>query len=255
MRERVVEYLGSLPARPGGTAVVLNLIRGSKVRAAELIGALTEVVSDAQRRLDLARHGADEARHAYMLLRRMTEVGFHPLRLPPELDRVEGLLARCRARDVRQVSAEHGCVNEAELMELTAAALVWESDTVATLRASHAALDGDARTRTLIGAVLRDDERHVAYLGAWLARFEERFSRRAVKASLERLEALFEELSASCYGVLEESFERMAAADGGVGFATSAGPRAARIAARSAEVAGSSTARSRASTEPVSTTP
>jgi hypothetical protein len=234
---------------------VLNLIRGSKVRAAELIGALTEVVSGAPRRLELARHGADEARHAYMLLRRMGEVGVQAVRLPAEFDRVAGLLARCRARDMRQVAAERGCVNEAELMELAVAALVWEDDTVATLRASHAALDGDARTRTLIGALLRDDERHVAYLGAWLGRFEERFSRRAVKAALERLEALFEELSASCYGALEESFERVAAAGGGMGFPASAGPRAARIAARSAEVAGSSTARSRASTEPVSTTP
>jgi hypothetical protein len=209
--EQLVEFLRSLHARPGGTGAVLNLIRVSEVRGATDIAALSDLVSDSRIKLDLARHGYDEARHGYILLRRMDELGFKAFRLPAELDRVEGLLARSRARDVKQVYADRGSVSDAELMELLIAALIPEKDAIAKFRANFEALTDDHKTQSVIGSMLRDEDRHVAYLEHWLEWFEGRFSKRAVKAAHERLEDAFEQLTTVYYSGLTEYFERAAA--------------------------------------------
>jgi len=209
--EQMVDFLRAIHARPGGTGGLLNLIRGSEVRGAADIAALSELVTDQQAKLDLARHGFDEARHAYLLLRRMNEIGFAPFRLPLEVDRVDGLFSRCRARDVKQVYSERGWVGEAELMELLVASFIPEHDAVGKLRANFEVLAGDPGTQAVIGAIARDEERHVEYLGRWLQKFERRFSRRAVAATRERLEEVFQQQEVVYYAALQEYFDRAAA--------------------------------------------
>jgi len=207
---QLLEFLRALHARPGGTGALLNLVWASKVRAAADLSALSLLVSDAHVRVLLTRHGCDEARHAYGLARRMSELQFLPFRLSPQLDRAEGLLARCRARDVKQVYAERGWVSQAELMELTLAILILERDAAVKLRANHDVLDHDPETRALIGAILSDDQRHVGYLRERLEWFEGRFSRRAVGATRERLEEAFRQLTSVYYGALQDYFDRAA---------------------------------------------
>jgi hypothetical protein len=209
--DELVEFLRGIHARPGGTGAVLNLIRVSEVRGATDIAALTDLVSDPRIKLDLARHGYDEARHGYILLRRMDEIGFKAFRLPADLDRVEGLLARSRARDVKQVYAERGSVADAELMEVLIAALIPERDAIAKFRANVDALTDDHRTQAVIASMLRDEDRHVAYLQSWLGWFEGRFSQRAVKAAHERLEDTFEKLTTVYYSGLHQYFEQATA--------------------------------------------
>ena len=172
---------------------------------------LTELVVDARLKAELARHGLDETRHACLLLERMNELGFRAFRLPPPLDRVDALLARSRAREVRNVYADRGTVSEAELMELMVAAFVVKSDSVQKLGANLDALDGDERTRRLVAELLEDERRHVASLARWMGHFEDRFSRRAVARARERLEAAFVDLDAAYYGALREYFDRVAA--------------------------------------------
>ena len=208
---QLVDFLRSIHVRPGGTGAILNLIRVSEVRGATDVSALSDVVSDPKIKLDLARHAYDEARHGYILLRRMGEVGFRSFRLPPELDRVEGLLASSRARDVKQVYAERGSVEDAELMELLIAALIPERDAIAKFHANFDALTDDHRTQSVIGSMLRDEDRHVAYLESWLRWFEGRFSARAVKMARERLEDAFEQLTTVYYAGLNDYFARTAA--------------------------------------------
>jgi hypothetical protein len=208
--EQMVDLVRSIHARPGGTGAILNLIRASEVRGAADIAALSDVVTYPQLKLDLARHGADEARHAYLLLRRMGEIGFTSFRLPPELDRVEGLLERCRARDMKQVYAERGTVSDAELMEFLIAAYLPEREAVAKIRANWEALQHDVPTQAVLGSILKDEERHVAYLAQWIGWFEKRFSRRAVHAAMERLEHVLEQLGLVYYGALQEYFDRAA---------------------------------------------
>lgn len=208
--QQMVDMMRSIHSRPGGTGAMLNLIRASEVRGAADIAALSDLVTYPQLKLDLARHGADEARHAYMLLRRMGEIGFSSYRLAPELDRVAGLLDRCRARDVKQVYSDRGTVSDAELMELLIAAYLPERDAVGKIRANWEALERDQHTQSVIGSILKDEERHVAYLGQWIGWFEKRFSRRAVRATMERLEHVFEQVGLVYYGALQEYFDRAA---------------------------------------------
>jgi hypothetical protein len=208
--EQLVSYLRSIHSRPGGTGAVFNMIRASEVRGAADIAALTDLVSNPALRLDLARHGADEARHAYLLERRMGELGFPSFRLAPELDRVERLLERSRARDVKQVYAERGRVGDAELMEFIVAVYLAEKDAIGKIRANHEALAGDPKSQSVLGTILKDEERHVAYLASWTGWFEKRFSRRAVRAAAARLEDVLADVAFVYYGALQEYFDRAA---------------------------------------------
>ena len=140
----------------------------------------------------------------------MDELGFAPVRLPREMDRVEGLFARCRARDVRQVYEERSWLGEIELLDFLTAVLLPEEDAVAKLAANYDALQGDRRTQVLIGRMLRDDRRHVRYLRARLAQFGERFPPRVVARAEERLRGVLKELDVAYYAALEGYLARAA---------------------------------------------
>jgi len=208
--EQLVDFLRDLHARTGGTAAVLNLLRAGEVRGGAEVLVLSELVTDPQMRLDFARHAMDESRHAFLLLRRMQEFGFNLPRVPQALDRLETLSERSRARDFKQVYADRGPAGDAEVMEFMTIALIAEHDAATKLRANYDALAGDPRTQAVVGAILQDEARHIAYLNTWLERFEQRFSRRAVVAARERLEATYEELHGLYYGALQEYLERAA---------------------------------------------
>ena len=209
--EQLVDFLRDLHARTGGTAAVLNLLRAGEVRGGAEVLVLSELVTDPQMRLDFARHAMDESRHAFLLLRRMQEFGFNLPRVPQALDRLETLSERSRARDFKQVYADRGPAGDAEVMEFMTIALIAEHDAATKLHANHDALAGDPGTQAVVGAIRQDEARHIAYLNTWLERFEQRFSRRAVVAARERLEATYEELHGLYYGALQEYLERAAA--------------------------------------------
>ena len=114
-------------------------------------------------------------------------------------------------RDVKQVYTERGRVDDAELMEVLVASLIPESDAVGKLRANLEVLESDPGTQTVLAGIIRDEQRHVAYLSGWMERFERRFSPRAVAATRERLEEVFRQLDVTYYAGLQEYFERAAA--------------------------------------------
>lgn len=210
-RHEIAAFLESVHARPGGTGAILNLIRGAKARTAADVSLLADLVADPQLKLELARHAADETRHACLLLERMTELGFRAFRVPAQLDRTEGFFDRTRARDVRLVHAHRELVNEVELMELVVAAYVAKVERVRMLDANHGALAPDGRTRALLEEILIDERRHIAFLARWLERFEVRFSRRAVARARERLEAVLAQLDLAFHSALREYLARAAA--------------------------------------------
>src|SRR5204863_126152 len=83
---------------------------------------------------------------AYLLLRRMQELGFNLPRVPHALDRLETLSERSRARDFKQVYTERGPAGDVEVMELMIMALIAELDAVVKLRVNCDALGVCRRT-------------------------------------------------------------------------------------------------------------
>ena len=209
--EQLADFLRSLHARVGGTSAVLNLLRAGEVRRGSEVLVLSELVTDPQMRVDFAKHAMDESRHAFLLLRRMQELGFNLPRVPHALDRLETLSERSRARDFKQVYAERGPAGDVEVMEFMTMALIAEHDAATKVHANYDALVGDPKTQAVIGSILQDESRHVTYLNGWLERFGQRFSPRAVAAARERLEATYAELDGLYYGALQEYLERAAA--------------------------------------------
>jgi len=209
--EQMVDFLRMVHARAGGTGAILNLIRASEVRGGADLLTLTDIVTDPQLKTDLAKHAMDEARHSYLLLRRMDEIGFSCRRLPPELDRVERLAERSRARDPKHVYMQRGSMDDAELMEFVALAYIPERDGAGKIRANYEVLADDPGTQAVIASILRDEERHVQYLGEWMHRFESRLSPRFVATTLERLQDEFDQLDTAFYGAFHAYIERAAA--------------------------------------------
>jgi len=203
-RGELRDFIRSIHARPNGTGALLNLIRASEVRGAADLTCLADVTADDELRLDVTRHAADEARHAYLLVRRMRDIGFSPSRLPVPVDRTEGIVARCRARDAKRVYIERGMFREDEVLETLLAATLAEQDALPKLEANYEALGDDPQTQAVIGSILRDEYRHVAYLGDWMARFERRMSSQAVRLIRERLEEAFAELNLLFYASFED---------------------------------------------------
>lgn len=207
----LVEFLRSIHAGPGGTGAILNLIRAGKVRATADATLLSDLVDGTQLRIELAAYALDEGRHAYHLLLRMHEMGFAASRVPLELDRVDGLFARSRAREVGRVYADRVGIHEADLLELVAATSIAKEDSRRKIRANCLALAAGDPTLEILRSMLADERRHADWLADWLARFERRFSRRAVQRTIERLSAIFAELNATYYQALGMYLGRAAA--------------------------------------------
>jgi len=201
---QLVDFMRSIYARPNGTGAILNQIRASEVRAAVELSALTDVIADEQLRLDVTRHALDESRHAYILVRRMHDIGFAPSRLPVPVDRTEGLMKRCRGRDVKQVFDQRGMLDDVEVMEMLMAASIAERDALPKLKANYEALRNDPRTQAVIGSILHDENRHVAYLTEWVERFEKRVPAEVVQETRERLDSAFEDVNALFFGALDD---------------------------------------------------
>ena len=62
--EQMVDFLRTVHARAGGTGAILNLIRASEVRGGADLLTLTDIVSDPQLKMDLAKHAMDAAAEA-----------------------------------------------------------------------------------------------------------------------------------------------------------------------------------------------
>jgi rubrerythrin len=207
-QSQLLEFIRAIHARPNGTGALLNLVRASEVRGAADLSALTEVIDDDALRRDVTRHAADEARHANILVRRMNEIGFAPFRLPEPVDRTEGIAKRCKARDPKTVYAARGIFDPEETYEILLAASIAEKDAVPKLQANYTVLESDPRTQATIGSILRDEGRHVEYLGDWVARYERRLSAGFVAETRNRLMEAFVELNMIFYAAFEEYLVR-----------------------------------------------
>jgi rubrerythrin len=207
-RSELLEFIRFVHARPRGTGALLNLIRASEVRAAADLSCLAEIVADEPLRLDVTRHAADEARHAYILVRRMNELDFRPSRLPVAIDRTEGLVARCHARDPKRVYEARELFCDEEVLEILAAAAIAERDALPKLEANYEVLADAPQTQAVIGSILRDEHRHVRYLGEWVRRLETRVPSEVARATHERLAAAFEELNDLFYASFADYLNR-----------------------------------------------
>jgi len=207
--DRVLGLLRDVRSRPDALGALLNLVRGTRVRVAAELTALADLVEYGALQLDLARLASEDARSAYALLGRMQELRFAAQRLPRELDRVDELLARCRARSVNDVYAVGGTVGDTEAMEFLIAMQLLRRDAFAELQAGHDAFHEAFHVESLLADMLHDEAEHLACLDEWMRWFERRFSARAVTVAQSRLERAFAQVSSTYLAALPDYFARM----------------------------------------------
>jgi bacterioferritin (cytochrome b1) len=156
-----------------------------------LLQRLLRKTDDPQLQINLTRHLADEARHAWLWTERICELGGVPTAV------THGYQQHLR----RQVGIPSSVL---ELLVLTQ---------VVELRVQqryheHAARPGeDPRTVAVLQAIIADEEWHLAWVKEWLAEQERKEGRERVQATIDRYRAL----ETQAYAGLRAEEERLRA--------------------------------------------
>ena len=188
--------MAAIDAVPSSTASptveLFSYYRDAELRGAMLIVRLIRLMpGDLETQLHLARHLADETRHAWLWTRRIAEIGGTPARI------AAGYQSRLGQRIVPR-----------SVPELLALTIVAEERSLIRYR-EHAARPGlDSATRDVLRAVIGDEQWHVAWIRD---RFEHALTRdpearRRMPSAIERYRAIEEEVYRSLAAYERERF-------------------------------------------------
>jgi bacterioferritin (cytochrome b1) len=167
---------------------LLSYYRAAELRGADLLGRLLRKTDDPHLHINLTRHFADEARHAWLWTRRIQELGAAPL---PVVDGYQ--------RRLRQYVGLPSSV--LELLALTHVA----EERVQQRYREHAARPGeDPRTVAVLQIITADEEWHLAWIETWLAGQAREYGSGQIVALLDRYRAL----EAKAYAELASEEER-----------------------------------------------
>jgi rubrerythrin len=167
---------------------LLSYYREAELRGADFLGRLLRRTDDPHLQINLTRHFADEARHAWLWTQRIQELGATPL---PVLDGYQ--------RRLRQYVGLPSSVFE--LLALTHVA----EERVQQRYREHAARPGeDPQTVAVLRTIMTDEEWHLAWIETWLAEQAREYGAERIVALLERYRAL----EAKAYAELVAEEER-----------------------------------------------
>lgn len=170
---------------------LLSYYRAAELRGADLLGRLLRKTDDPHLQINLTRHFADEARHAWLWTQRIQELGAAPLPLS------DGYQRRLR----QYVGLPSSVL---ELLALTHVA----EERVQQRYREHAARRGeDPQTVAILQTITADEEWHLAWIETWLAEQARDCGAERIVALLERYRAL----EAQAYAELVAEEERFSA--------------------------------------------
>ena len=136
------------PAKEDSWLTVFSFYRDAELRGARLLFNLLGHMKDSDSQLKLARHLADETRHAWLWTRRIAEMGAAPLKISDGYQRRLGKLAGV-PKDVVSLLALTVVVEERAQRQYL----------------EHAALPGvDDKTLEVLKAVTEDETWHLSWI-------------------------------------------------------------------------------------------
>jgi rubrerythrin len=168
---------------------ILSYYREAELRGANLLQRLLRKTEDPQLLINLTRHLADEARHAWLWTELIHELGGVPLAIHKGY----------------QHHLRHQVGIPSRVLNLLALTHVVE-ERVQQRYCEHAARSGeDQRTVAVLQAVMRDEQWHLAWVKDWLTHQEQQEGCGRVTELLHRYRAL----EAEAYAALMSEEERL----------------------------------------------
>jgi ferritin-like protein len=146
---------------------ILNVYRYNENNRALRLSKFAELVTDHKLKILVAKHFADEAKHAFLFTKRLLDLGADIYPLPQEIDYLYKLessgigISLERMLELRELTDD-------EIVRFLVADEFLEERGVKTL-SEHLAVTTDAKTHSLINAILRDEKSHVSYINETLA--------------------------------------------------------------------------------------
>jgi rubrerythrin len=172
---------------------LLSYYRDAELRGADLLQRLLRRTNDPELQINLTRHLADEARHAWLWTELICKLGGAPAAIR------DGYQHRLR----RQVGLPSSVL---DLLVLTHVV----EERVQQRYREHAARPGeDPRTIAVLHAIVTDEEWHLAWVREWLMKQEKKEGRTRITAALDHYRAL----EVNAYTELMAEEERLRAAD------------------------------------------
>lgn len=168
---------------------VLSYYREAELRGADLLQRLLRRADDPVLQINLTRHLADEARHAWLWTKLVDDLGGEPAAIP------NGYQRHLR----RQVGIP------STVCELLALTHVVEERVQQRYREHAARPEQDPHTVAVLQTIITDEEWHVAWVRDWLAAHEKMPGGELVSALLDRYRAL----EANAYAELMIEEERL----------------------------------------------
>jgi uncharacterized ferritin-like protein (DUF455 family) len=169
---------------------ILNVYRYNENNRALRLSKFAELVRDHNLKILVAKHFADEAKHAFLFTRRLLDLGADIYPLPHEIDYLYKLESSGIGISLERM-LEPPELTDDEIVRFLVADEFLEERGVKTL-SEHLAVTTDGKTHSLINGILRDEKSHVSYINETLAGID----RPIVK---ERIAELYSE-----YGDIEE---------------------------------------------------
>jgi ferritin-like protein len=145
----------------------LNVYRYNENNRALRLSKFAELVRDPELKLLVAKHFADEARHALVFTKRVLELGGDVYPLPAEIDYLYKLEANGIGISLERMLEPRDLTDD-EIVQFLVADEFLEARGVKTL-SEHLATEADPRTRAVVDAILRDEKGHVSYISESLA--------------------------------------------------------------------------------------
>ncbi len=170
---------------------LLSYYRVSEINGALFFGRIARTIRSGDLQSQVTHHFADEARHASLWTRCMTDLGYHPE----------------KQRRSYQDGYFEALGIPANLMEIMAITQVFEKRVIGVYRPHLAHPNTHSRIRQTLQQIMVDERWHVKYVREALAGMSARYGEDAVAQTLSRYAKADEEV----YGaMLKEHGERMA---------------------------------------------
>ena len=178
--------LRQIVGNPGLSVLTLKTSLYGDSFANESLRKIARLVEDAELRAKIARHHADEEKHARLLAEAIVALGGEPAFTPVERDVFHHFLAKLDQLHDGEVGLAPARLDldrplaPVEIIRFLAFALEPEWRGAAYFRAHLAAVPAGTRIHEILTEIVADEERHVGYLTAEL----ERFARAGLRAEI-----------------------------------------------------------------------
>lgn len=169
---------GDIVSNPKAHGFMLNVYRYNENTRALRLSKFAELVRDPSLKMLVAKHFADEAKHAFLFTKCLQEIGGDIYPLPQEIDYLYKLESDGIGVSLERMLCPQA-LSDDEIVRFLVADEFLEERGVKTL-SQHLTVTPQGRIHSMIDSILRDEKSHVSYINHAVASFDDPHLKRRV---------------------------------------------------------------------------